>query len=229
MANPQKENGYTPISHKILEALARQVISPDEWRVLMIIFRKTYGWDKKQDWISLGKFEEMTGILRQHVPRVLKRLIQRNIIIRGVTQTGSTVTHSGNTLEITYGFQKDFDKWKVLPKQVAVTQAGSRGATRSGKRVLPDQVPTIDNIQKITRKIASTLVDEEFWKQVREIYTWVDIDFQVQKMKGYQLTPKGRSWKMTRRSVIGWLNRIDKPLETPNEGDPYSHLPTIGE
>ena len=49
MASPQKENGYTPIAHEILEALAKQLLSPDEWRILMIIFRKTYGWDKKED------------------------------------------------------------------------------------------------------------------------------------------------------------------------------------
>jgi len=86
---------YTRIANKILEQLARQVLSPDEWRVLMIIFRKTYGWGKTHDSISHGQFSVMTGIPRKHVPRVINRLLSRNLIGRvspvqrtGVLQAG---------------------------------------------------------------------------------------------------------------------------------------------
>lgn len=55
--------------------------------------------------------------------------------------------------------------------------------------------------------------DDSFWKDVRGLYTWVNIDQEIAKMKGYQLTPKGRKWKMTQKSVINWLNRIDRPID----------------
>ena len=147
-ASPQKENGYTPIAHSILEALSKQVISSDEWRILIVIFRKTYGWDKKEDCISLGQFSEATGIKRAHIPRIIRRLLSRNIIIRGVPRSGNSVTRSGNTLNITYGLQKDFDSWRVFPKQGTVPQPGNRGVPQSGKKVFPNQGPTKDNIQK---------------------------------------------------------------------------------
>jgi phage replication O-like protein O len=74
MADVQKEDGYTPIAHTILEALAKHVISPDEWRVLMMIFRKTYGWNKKIDSISLSEFSKFTGIKRNHISRITRQL-----------------------------------------------------------------------------------------------------------------------------------------------------------
>jgi hypothetical protein len=59
--------------------------------------------------------------------------------------------------------------------------------------------------------------NSSFWQEVRKIYTWLDIDETIAKMKGYQLTPKGKNWKMTKRSVIAWLNKQDKPLSLPKE------------
>ncbi len=64
-----------------------------------------------------------------------------------------------------------------------------------------------------TNKKKNTMLDEDFWNEVKSLYTWIDIDEQITKMKGYQLTPKGSRWKITRGSVIRWLNRQDKPIE----------------
>lgn len=222
MASPQKENGYTPIAHTILEALSRQVISPDEWRILMIIFRKTYGWDKKQDHISHTQFSEITGISRNHIPRIINKLLARNIIYRVSPNQGTGVPQSRDGNIITYGFQKDFDRWVdgVSPKRVSPNQG--TGVPQSGPKVSPKQGHTKETIQKKEKK-EQKLCDDDFWKEVRGIYVWVNVDEQIAKMKGYQLTPRGKNWKMTKRSVISWLNRIDKPLEI-QEDDPYKNL-----
>ena len=62
MASPQLEDGYTQISNELLEALCWMNLSPYEWRVLLWILRKTYGWKKKTDWISLSQFSKETGL-----------------------------------------------------------------------------------------------------------------------------------------------------------------------
>jgi hypothetical protein len=72
---------------------------------------------------------------------------------------------------------------------------------------------TQNSIGELSRRSPSTQPDEEFWNEVRKIYHWLDIDLQIQKMKGHMLTPKGKDWKMTRRRVIAWLNREDRPVE----------------
>jgi phage replication O-like protein O len=79
MANPQKENGYTVIANEILEALMRIRLSGEEWKCLLVILRKTYGWNKKEDKISLSQFVLMTGMKKQSVHRALKKLSSKNI------------------------------------------------------------------------------------------------------------------------------------------------------
>ena len=78
--NPQIEEGYTRIANEIIEALARYRISGEEWQVLMCLFRKTYGFQKKKDKISLSQFVIMTGLKRQNVFRALKKLSSKKII-----------------------------------------------------------------------------------------------------------------------------------------------------
>jgi len=80
MANPQAENGHIDIAHEIAEALARIRLSGEESQCLWVIFRKTYGWHKKEDKISLSQFTELTGIKKQNVNRALIKLSSKKII-----------------------------------------------------------------------------------------------------------------------------------------------------
>lgn len=156
MASPQKEDGYTPIANEILRALAKHVISPDEWRILMIIFWKTYGWGKKEDRISLSQFEELTKIKRTHAGRAIRKLLKRRMIYKTVTRSGHSdpnrsqfETQTGHSQVISYGIQKDYDLWCDLDRsQSTETHSGHSTVTRSGLRVCPDQVNTKESITK---------------------------------------------------------------------------------
>ena len=123
-ANPQKEDGYTPIANEILEALARTYLSPQESKLIWVILRKTYGWKKKDAHITLTQFSNFTGMNKSHISSTLTRLIKRNI-----------VTRTGNPPPYKYGLQKDYTKWKGLPKQVTVTQTGNLGLPKQVKKV----------------------------------------------------------------------------------------------
>lgn len=147
MASPQAENGHVDIANSIIEALARHKISPNEWQVLMVIFRKTYGWHKKEDGIPLSQFCEMTGILKPHVHRALKKLAQRNVI----TRTGN-VTRIGNDYIVNYQFQKDYDKWEALPKLVTRYLNRQRGVTRTGNGALPKLVTSKETTKENTKE-----------------------------------------------------------------------------
>jgi len=142
MANPQCEDGYVRIANEIIDALIKINLSSYEWRILLAIIRKTYGWNKKKDRISLSQFAKITGIRKSHISRTLSKLVEKNI----VTRTGN-VTHSGNQRNITYSFQKNYEEWKALPKQVTLPKQVKR-VTYLGKKRLPKQVTTKDNIQK---------------------------------------------------------------------------------
>jgi phage replication O-like protein O len=119
MASPQIEDGYTPIANEIAEALCRVNLSAYESRILWFLFRKTYGWEKKTDWIALSQFSKGTGLDRRMVHRTLKHLEARKII----------VIHRGDKRRIRYGFQKNYELWKLSPVQMtAVTCRDDRNA-----------------------------------------------------------------------------------------------------
>ena len=111
MASPQLADGFTRIANEILEALMRTNLPAYQGRVLWAILRETYGFQKKEGWISNSQLVEMTGLRKQHVSRTMKELLHRHI----VTKSGYKV-----------GFNKDYTQWRELPHQVTVTSSGYR-------------------------------------------------------------------------------------------------------
>jgi len=103
MANPQKENGFTPIANEILERLVNTALLGSEFQVLLFIIRKTYGYHKKKDRISLTQFEKGTGLSRPTVVKTLKNLMSRNMIIKIVLPNDN----------VEYTFVKDHEDWVV--------------------------------------------------------------------------------------------------------------------
>ncbi len=99
MANPQLENGHTQIANEILEHLAKMHLSPNQWRVLLCVIRKTYGFHKKVDHIANSQIVEATGLCKAVVSRALAALSDQNIISRN----GRLV-----------GVVKDWEKWQKL-------------------------------------------------------------------------------------------------------------------
>lgn len=102
MDDIQAENGHVDIANAIVEALCRTQLSGYESRVLWALFRKTYGWHKKADRISLSQFQALTGLPIPKISATLARLAQRKMV---------DVTENGNSKAKSYGFQKVFSLW----------------------------------------------------------------------------------------------------------------------
>ena len=79
MANPQLENGYTRIANELLEAIIRFPFNGSQLRLFLFLIRKTYGYQKKMDNISISQFVKATGLNRRTVVRELKRLEEMNV------------------------------------------------------------------------------------------------------------------------------------------------------
>lgn len=142
MASPQKENGYTPVANEIIDALVAWQLSSYEYRVFLFLIRKTYGWHKKSDWIALQQFVKETGIRENHVSRALSMLLKQNMVTKG-----------GNHNRPEWGIQKDFDRWKRLPKGVRSHHRlpkGVKGVTKGGNSGLPKGGDTKETITKET-------------------------------------------------------------------------------
>jgi phage replication O-like protein O len=82
----EKKVGFIKINTKFLEELAKTKIPGQSRQILDVILRKTYGWNKRRDKISISQFEKMTGIDRKNVKRARNKLQELGIII--VTENG---------------------------------------------------------------------------------------------------------------------------------------------
>ena len=136
MANPQAENGHTDIANEILESLYKITISPLEWRVLLFILRKTYGWHKKVDRISLSQFAKGIGIDRRIAHRTIKKLSSKQMI---------AVIQTDDSQILSYEFEKDYSKWKLSSKQMTLSKLSSKQMTKLSSK----QSPTKENEKKI--------------------------------------------------------------------------------
>jgi len=121
MKSPQAENGHVDIANELVEAFYALQLSGNEWRVLWVIIRQSYGWHRKTDRISITQFQQRTGLKRRHIVRALNDLTERKIITKNVT-----------TFITTYGFQKDYSQWHLLPKKTHSDIFGNETVTNFG-------------------------------------------------------------------------------------------------
>ena len=97
---PNKE--FIKIPNKFIEAIYKQSLRTYEGKIFWFLVRKTWGWNKKSDFITLNQFVKELGILKPHVCRTLSELEKRGI-----------VTKLGNK---TYAIQMDYSLWHDKPK-----------------------------------------------------------------------------------------------------------------
>ena len=65
-----------------------------ELKVLLVIMRKTFGWHKQRDRISISQLSKITGLLRETVINATKSLVQKGVIIKDVIgEKGSQETY----------------------------------------------------------------------------------------------------------------------------------------
>jgi len=143
MPNPQKENGYTGISNELLDAIISAKFSSRSDLPLKLVFcviRKTYGFQKKIDRISLSQFEKMTGAGRANCNYWLKRLVSLQVLVSLAKPEGRY-----------YGLNKDYSKWLVsLPLLVALetntsiassTRTSIASSTHKRKKEITKEIP----------------------------------------------------------------------------------------
>jgi len=128
MASPQKENGYLSIANEVVEVLAKaDWFGGSNARVMWCIFRKTYGWHKKQDDISISQIVAMTELSKRTVIYALQELEAKKIIF--VVRKTENGLKSSNEIR----FNKDYDTWVVQNSAPQVEKNRNRAKVSSAK------------------------------------------------------------------------------------------------
>lgn len=88
--SPVNMNHYIPNTSSIPNILFDYWmlhLTPAEFKVLMCIARKTYGWRKDFDRISITQIEKMTGLSRKGITKNLDALIEHGLITKIKSKT----------------------------------------------------------------------------------------------------------------------------------------------
>lgn len=133
MANPQVENGYTKIANELLEAFGRTRIRSEIRRVVDVVIRQTYGFNKVCDHISLSQFELKTGMKRGSVCRALKE---------GVAMLILSKTENG------YKLNKNYTQWGSRNVATGGSQKSHLGGRNSANLVVATLRHTKETITK---------------------------------------------------------------------------------
>jgi phage replication O-like protein O len=116
LADVQYENGFTKVAHKILEETMKLKLSPTQFKIILAVWRYTYGFNRKDHEMSLTFLAEAIRAHKQGVKKDLDKLIEMKILI--VTEE-STFSKSRKI-----AFNKNYDSWINLQsvKQHTVSQ-----------------------------------------------------------------------------------------------------------
>ena len=102
MLSQKKNNGFLKIPNEIADAFQLLHLSGNQWRLLWVIIRFTYGWNKPTDRISLSLFEKHTKMERRNLKRNLDVMVERNIIHK-----------DGSGYIAEYGLHENYVNWKT--------------------------------------------------------------------------------------------------------------------
>lgn len=91
------DDGYTKIANLLLEALAMARLSSTQKGICLFLMRRTYGWGKAEDAISLSDFATACGTSPGYISRQIKDLLNKKVICRVSYQPGKTPVYTFNT------------------------------------------------------------------------------------------------------------------------------------
>nr|EFK6266176.1 replication protein [Escherichia coli] len=131
------DDGFTRIANELLEAVMHAGLSQHQLLVFMAVMRKTYGFNKKSDWVSNEQISELTGILPHKCSAAKSVLVKRGIFIQSGRNIGiNNVVSEWETLP------ESGKKNNVYPKEVNLPESGKKSLPESGKKnnVYPKEV-----------------------------------------------------------------------------------------
>lgn len=142
------DNGYTRIANELLEAVMLANLTQHQLLVFFAIARKTYGYNKKSDWVGNEQLSKLTGMLPHKCSAAKSELVSRGILLAEKRHVS---------------INKNIHEWKekqAYPKKVNLPESGKKTLPESGKSDYPNQVNTKDNTTKEKKDNKNTMSEE---------------------------------------------------------------------
>ncbi|SDX61769.1 replication protein [Salimicrobium album] len=105
MANPQVEEGYVKIANELLDEIPKYKFNGTQFKLIMIVWRYTYGFNRKSHSLSLSFISKLAGIDKSSVKKQLNQLIDSNVLYVAKEATFNQPR--------AIGFNKNFEEWSI--------------------------------------------------------------------------------------------------------------------
>lgn len=161
MASPQKENGYTSIANELLEQIYRRRFSASQLKILLLVIRFTYGFNRKTATLSNTFIAAGTGMHEITVSKEVGTLLRDNVL----KLYKKPSFHNSRVI----GINKDYESWRnhlELAEALSVSEIFDR-VSEMGENGLADTLTKKENIRKtnIKKEKESALPGEASQKQ----------------------------------------------------------------
>ena len=160
MASPQIEKGYTSIANELMEQIYGRKFTASQFRIILLVFRFTYGFKRKGAPLSNGFIAHGTGTHEITVSKEITSLIRDKVL--------KVYKNSTYQSPRVIGVNKNYDDWKNHPyiADALTVSENSERVSQQANLVLASTLTKKTNITKQTikkekEKTASPKTDEK--------------------------------------------------------------------
>ncbi|HBZ8706047.1 TPA: replication protein [Citrobacter freundii] len=189
----QLEDGFTRVANELLDAVMASGLSETELCVVLAVWRKTYGYNKKMDWVSNDQLEQMIAKHHTHCSTAKNQLVAKKVLV----QEGRSVGMNTSTIEWKTKIN-GFCKTLAKPAKDSLAEVANKTLAESAKETLAegakddgetlaesafetkqDLLTTKDNIQKTINNTPQPPEGECIGQEEKPVSKKTQIDYQA--------------------------------------------------
>ncbi|WP_312474162.1 replication protein [Neobacillus sp.] len=146
MSGIQNNEWFTKISNQSLEAIQRYKFTTNQLKIILVVWRYTYGYQREEHEFSLGFLESTTNLTRTRVSESLKGLIENKVLLE--------IQKGGGRKSKILSFNKNYDEWQIEKySSTSLQNDTSRSLQNDTSRGLQDDTQYIKSKEMIKKKI----------------------------------------------------------------------------
>ena len=168
MSKENKMTEYTRIPNSFIDDLK---LNPYQFQILSIIVRKTDGWCKLEDGISLSQFEKLVSFKKNKIVNTIKELCELELIEKTKHYNNDTKTYSYSTYKIHSRVVSENNKGSISQKQGVVSEKDKqkKAITKETKTKPFDTFITyLKEKATIKSKVTKTKEGEKLFKEIED-------------------------------------------------------------
>lgn len=211
------EDGYTRIANGLLDEAAKRKFSGSQFRIILVIWRYTYGFHRKSHYFSLTFLSEQTGLNKDLIKREVKKLIDSKVLFIAKDPTFN------KSREL--GFNKYYDQWAIPSNSTEETKKNTGGKldpSRGGEKVTStggELAPQIKKEKENNKEIYSQL-DDGMPITDDAVHEISSDDQKLQAIENHYVQKRGRGLQVSAKDIASMKSVITEgiPLEIIIEG-----------